>query len=292
MPSTPITDTWINEYIENYFSSYFSQTRKLHNDYWYIWAKSGLLDFACEKLRKKYDIQLLDYFVDYINGDIAVSDFDSVNIDTHQFYDSWSRKDEFRIELEKVVYELKLHRSAFSSLFEKIFYDIPIDVEEKWPGIDSNVIHGITSRVPEIFMVEGFTKDEIEKIKSEITDDLKRKLRRKKLTESEKQSIKNWCDHFKRKSRSPKNREVIYQAVEQLKIYKHTGAGRDDTRGFANVRQTSGISASELQRRLPDSAPTGKQYSDVWFRVLVKDLYDRFPLLRDFINDYQEKLPT
>lgn len=286
--NTGIKDNTISEYIENYFSSHFLNTRRLHNEYWYIWSKSGLLDFVCEKLRCKYSIKLLDYDEDYINGEIPISGFDSASIEAHKFYDNWSRKEEFRKELADIVYQLRLHRSSFWFLFEKIFYDSPLDINENWSGDDSEAIYHLTSPLEKGFQLQGFTAKEIKKIKREISDNLKRKFGRKKLTTAEMQIIDDWCNQLSRESRPPKDKEVTYQVIEQMKHYKHTGVSRDNKEDFAGVRHTASKSASELVRQLPDENFKNIDYSDAWFRVFVKDLYERFPLLKEFIKDFQK----
>jgi len=290
MNQKAITDNFLQEYVESYFGSYFSQTRRLHSDYWYIWCKSGLLDFVCEKLRNKYNITPLDYTADYVNSEMPVGNFGSATIESHKFYDSWNRKEELKKELEEVVSQLRLHRSAFWFLFEKIFYNHPLEVNESWSGNDFETIRHLTSPVKEEFKLQGFTSKEIRKIKSEFSYNLKNKLGRRKLTIAEKQLIDGWCSQLLRKSRPPKDKELIFQIVEQMKHYKHLSGGRDDIRGFASVRQTAAISASEVLRQLPSDSLSDKDYSDAWFRVLVKDLYERFPLLREFIENYQQKL--
>lgn len=286
--NTALRDTSISEFVEKHYGSLFSRTQKLHNDYWYIWSKSGLLDFICKKLRSKYSIELLDYDEDYINGEIPINDFDSASIESHQFYDSWDRKDEFRKELADIIYQLRLHRSSFWFLFEKIFYDNPLDVNEPWSGDDSMAVYHLTTPLDEEFQFQGFTAQEIKIIKKEITSNFRKKLGHKKLSPTEKQAVDEWCSQLSRDSRPPKDKEVTYQVIEQMKRYKQTGSGRNDHEGFADVRLTAGKSASELVRQLPDESLSDIDYSDAWFRVFVKDLYERFPLLKEFIKDFQK----
>lgn len=286
-------DDSLDKYFENIYFSYFSSTKTLHSDFWYIWARCGLLDYVCNKLRSKYAIPQLDYNEDCVFGEVPVDDFNNVTIETHKFYDSWAHKDEFREELEGLIHQLRLHRGSFSILFEKIFYYTQIDSDQKWEGIDSEALLGLISPSQDKVQIEGFTVKEIKKIKSDVTNKIKEILNKRKLSDGEKQAINKWCSCLSRKTKPPKSKEEICLVIEQMKRYRHLGEGRSEELGYGIVRQTSGVSAGNISQNVTiEPSEKEKNYSDAWFRGLVKDLYDRFPILHDYIADYQKKLIT
>lgn len=119
------------------------------------------MDYVCQKLRDKYTIPPLNYEEDCANIEVTINDRDIVSFEAHRFYDSWDKKDEFNEVLKGLIHQLRLHRGAFSMLFDKVFYDTPLDPNYEWEGIDSAAI-GINPNDQNI-LTEGFTAKEIKK---------------------------------------------------------------------------------------------------------------------------------
>lgn len=280
MNKSAITDSALKEYFENELHSYFYRTRQLHNDYWYIWSKSGLLDFACLELREKYKIPVLRYEDDCHAVELYGGD-DSVTDEKHEFYDEWDNKETFKKELEELIKNLRLHRATFWFLFEKIFYGTPLDVEEHWAGYDTEHVMQPFYPLEEIPVFETLTSVEAKKVRSLMVERMKQKTGRKRLTGQENEAVDLWCNKLLRNNRTPKNKELTYLVIEQMKKYKLIGTGYDTTKGeWGEIKQTSFTCANNVLNKLED--PT-IDFSEAAFRRMVSDLYVAFPILKDFI---------
>lgn len=273
-------DHRLSDYLEVAFHSKFKRTRNLHNDYWQLWSQSGLLEFVCQKMRSKYQTPILNEADDYQCIEKYVGD-KSVSVDKFAFYDKWEHKETFRKELETVIYQLRLHRSAFSSLFDRIFYDIPIDPNEKWEGFDTEGIFSFMFPLNETIFLEGFTKREIVVIKDELIDALKRKLERD-LTSKEDNQVYIWCQNLRRKDRAIKSVTQLALIIEQMKRYHSSATGLDDDDGNLTdgIKQTSERCATKVAAELPEDV----YFDAATFRQTVRRLYKTFPILHEFIS--------
>lgn len=277
MTETGITNNGINTIIEDKLFTHFWRTRQVFNDYWQMWLKTGVLDFVCEKLRSEYNVPLLDDKEDYQSIEMPIGDFDTVTNDVHIFYDSWEKKEPFSKELETIVHQLRLHRSAFWFLFERIFYDTPLDFPWEWHALDNEAIYNPLFRTLDTFYLEGFTKSELVEIEKMLLESLERKLGRPPTT-NEKSDIHDWCGRLRRKTRTLKWPAMTRLVVEQMKKYKSYAPGRDDSNNLVdNLRQTSDRLVSEID--LPgDTGLTPEA-----FRQRVRYLYKQFPILHEFV---------
>lgn len=272
-------DASINAYLEESFFINFVRTRKLHNDYWYIWCRSGLLNFVCQKMRKKYAIPKLDINKDYHSIEEVVGD-KSVTIDTFDFFDKWKKKKQFKKELKSIILQLRLHRSAYSSLFNKIFYYIPLSLTEKWEGFDTESVFHITSPLEDNFYPLGYTNEEIKIIRNEIvsnlTDNYKKQLSKKQMT-----TINNWCKKQNRTVKVPNNKKYLCQIIRQMKRYKTLRKGINDAGDVSDkLRQTSARCANNVTTKISDD----KGYNPEAFRQIVRRLYKSFPILSEYIS--------
>jgi len=279
MSEAPYQDKTINNFLEQSFFSYFWRTKQLFSDYWRLWLESGLLDFVCDKLRTKYDVPLLNNEEDYQSIEMPVGDFDTVSVDVHKFYDQWEKKEEFARELEEIVYQLKLHRSAFWFLFEKIFYNTSLRFEWEWGALDLEAIYAPLYPISSKLYIEGFTSEELKVIKEMLSSSLESKLGRTP-TYAEKEEIENWCNQLKRKTRTLKWLKSTLLVINQMKKYKKRSQGRDkDNNIVEDLRQTSDQVAMEISGELPSDFGM----EPAAFRQRVRYLYKQFPILREFI---------
>lgn len=279
MSDTVIQDTTINDYLEETLFSHFWRTKQIFNDYWRLWLESGLLDFVCDKLREKYDVPVLNDEEDYQSIEMPVNDFDTVTIDVHNFYDQWEKKDEFTHELEEIVYQLRLHRSAFWFLFERIFYDTSLRFEWKWGALDMEAIYAPLYPIPRKLYIEGFTSEELKIISEMLYSSLEKKLGRKTNSE-EKAEIDAWCNSLRRKTRTLKWLKHTLLVIKQMKKYKKRARGRDkENKIVDDLRQTSDQLAMEISGELPADL----NMTPDAFRQRVRYLYKQFPILKEFI---------
>lgn len=279
MSDTVIQDTTINDYLEETLFSHFWRTKQIFNDYWRLWLKSGLLDFVCDKLREKYDVPVLNDEEDYQSIEMPVNDFDTVTIDVHNFYDQWEKKDEFTQELKEIVYQLRLHRSAFWFLFERIFYDTSLRFEWKWGALDMEAIYAPLYPVPQKLYIEGFTSEELKIISEMLYSSLEKRLGRIPNSE-EKAEVDAWCNSLRRKTRTLKWLKHTLLVIEQAKKYKKRAIGRDKNNKIVDdLRQTSDQLAMEISGELPADL----NMTPDAFRQRVRYLYKQFPILKEFI---------
>lgn len=283
MSTEPIIDTTLNKFIaddlENHLYSYFWRTRKLFNDYWYIWNKTGLLDFVCTYLREKYETPILDIEVDFQTPEFYIDDFNSVGIDVHEFYDKWDRKEEFRKELETIVHQLRIPRTAFDMIFHKVFYDVPLDINWKWEAVDDEAIFNPLYKTLDSFHLEGFTTAEIKKVKSLFIERYQKRVKRE-FTQDELNAIGEWCSQLKRTNRGLANAELTLLVIEQMKIYGKTTSGVDDDGNPSNeLFVTSARAATAIAAELPDD----QFFNADAYRQRVKALLRDFPILQEFL---------
>ena len=284
MSEAPYQDKTINEFLEQSLFSHFWRTKQLFSDYWRLWLESGVLDFVCDWLRTKYGIPLLDGEEDCQCIEMPVGDFDTVSIDVHSFYDHWEKKEEFAHELEEIVYQLKLHRSAFWFLFERIFYNTSLRFEWEWGALDMEAIYAPLYPIADKLYLEGFTGEELKIIREMLQSTLKKKIGRTPTSE-ERAEIDFWCNQLRRKTRTLKWLSSTLLVIKQMKKYKKRAQGRDKNNNIvANLRQTSDQLAMEISGELP--ADLGMEPDA--FRQRVRYLYKQFPILREFIAAQQQ----
>lgn len=270
----------VKDFFQQSFLSHFWRTKQLFSDYWRLWLECGLLDFICNKLQAKYDIPSLNDEEDFKTIELPVGDFDTVSLDVHKFYDQWERKNEFDKELRGVIYQLKLHRSAFWFLFERIFYNISLKFEWEWSALDMEAIYAPLYPISNKLYIEGFTGEELKVVGEMLQSCLEKKFGRA-LNHEEKAEIEGWCNQLRRKTRTLKWRKSTLLVIEHMKKYKQRARGRDKSNNIVDdLRQTSDQLALEISSELP--ADLGMEPSA--FRQRVKYLYKQFPILREFIN--------
>lgn len=279
MTSGPVfVDTSIGELLYKRFGYKFDRTKKLHNDFWYIWAKSGLLDFVCLKLRKKYQIPILKAKSDFISGAISMG-YKSVTLETYAYYDKWQDKEKFKKELESIIIQLRLHHGSYWSLFDKIFYKIPLGIREKWEGFDMEAELGLISPSDNSPMV-GFTRGEITEIHKEIILYLKEKFKRV-LTIDELEAVDSWCSRLERNVRIWKDKKLVCLVIEQMKHYKIPVEGFNDNHDWSEkVKMTSERCSAAINEKLPAK----KFLNAVTFRKISQRLYEAFPILREYVT--------
>jgi len=270
-------DNSLSDFLEKRLHSRFNRTRRLHNDFWYIWVKSGLLDFVCLKLRKNYQIPIQNEKTDYISGEVSMGN-DSMTLDTHIYYDKWNDKEKFKKELESIIVQLRLHHSTYWSLFDKIFYNKRLKVKEKWEGYDTEAVFGFTVPVDEEFPMVGFTKGEIKEIREMIFPNSKKKAKTV-LTIKQKRDLTDWCDGLERNIRIWKDKRVVYLVIEQMKHYKIPVDGFDDNYDLSEIRMTSERCSAIVSGKLA----ADEVLNAVTFRKMSQRLYKAFPILQEYI---------
>lgn len=274
-----VIDDSISAYLEENFFRLFNRTRNLHNDYWYIWLKSGLLRFVCRRLRKKYNIPKLAANEDYQNIEKFVGD-KSVTIGSYAFFDKWNKRKQFKKELESIILQLRLHRSAYWSLFNNIFYGTPLSLKEKWEGYDTESVFHITSPLEDEFLPLGYTIREIEIIRNDIISNLTSHYK-KKLSDRQLMTINNWCNRLKRNIRAPKSKKLIYLVIKQMKKYKTFAKGlNEDNDLIDRLRQTSKKCAANIAAEMPDNV---EYFDHTAYRQMVLRLNNAFPILNEFV---------
>jgi hypothetical protein len=178
------------------------------------------------------------------------------------------------------VYQLRLPRSAYGNLFHKIFYNTPLKLKETWEGYDTESVFHITVPLSEDFLLLGFTKTEITKIRKMIISDLAKKLKRH-INDKEDKVIENWCRQLERNIRVFKNKKLIYLVIEQMKKYKTFIKDRDDDNNISEqVRQTSEKCAANISAVLPGD----EHFDAVAYRKMAQRLQTQFPILHEYIE--------
>lgn len=262
----------------------YMRTAIVQSDYWYVWVKSGLLEYVGKKLREKYKTPLLNEREDMGFGEIPIGD-ESVSDEYHKFYDKWDRKEEFRQELSEYVDQLHLHRSAFSEVFDFVFYGDPLNINREWTGIDTEAWFyplGISDEY-ELRLV-GYTRDEARDVVKRIKSNLKRDGI--KATKEMNKSLGEYGKSIQRKIRQIKSKELYVAVIEELKTYKEPRKLGDEymKRSYEDkVRNqyTSGECASKVAESLGIDE---EKFGDSDFRKMTTGLYKEFPLLKEFIS--------
>jgi hypothetical protein len=279
-----LIDTTINEYVEQNSLSEFGSSIRYANDYWYIWVKSGVLDYVCAKLKAKYQIPILSYSKDYISTDTPVGPDDSVQIDHHIFYDKWRYKARFRKELEGYINELRLPRLAFNPLFDHIFYNHRLKVQEKWRGMDTNsVFKPLDIADGRQYGQNSYTKSEAKVIKEHIHS----ALMRRGVILMEDELDKRLRKHLKeltRKTRTVQNKKLYVAVIQQMKVYKKVDMWNDYTDDKESPDKKRGRQIAEKCAARIAAKLSLDDFTSVAFRRMVARLYADFPILKDYIT--------
>jgi len=259
-------------------------TANVQNDYWYVWIKSGLLDFLCQRLRAKYDIPILKeeddrYFGEIVNGD------DSVGDGGHRFYDECDKASEFTEELNSYLVQLNLGEVVFWEMFDRVFYDKPLDINFEWTNADTKsqpYLYGFPDDVDDFPARQfGRSKREVGK-KIEKLKKLSRKYGVKRVT-SLIDIFENYKTTIKSDVRQVGNRDIYVAIINQLKVYKTVQwvdyQDDEDNPDNQNQLQVSKKCASRIMAELDLD-----NFTHCTFRRLVGRLYQSFPLLKEYIS--------
>lgn len=279
MSKAGLVDTTINKFLEE--ESPYIRTQKLFNDYWYIWTKTGLLEFICVMIKQKYAVPTLDIEKDYVSGEIPMGD-DYVFDDSHTFFDAWDRKAEFHDELDGYIKNLRLPRLAFDSLFERIFYSMPLQVKEKWHGEDTNAIFVPLGLIKAKSYGEGtYTREEVL--------DIKRKIKsylagiKFKITPEINKKINAYTKTLLRNHRVIQSRALYVETIKEMKKYRKRlwvdYADDKDAPDKTGDKQISEKCATRISTKL-----NLDDFDSRNFRRLVGRLYKDFPILHQFVS--------
>lgn len=259
-------------------------TANVQNDYWYVWIKCGLLDYLCLRLREKYGTPILReeddrYFGEIINGDDSVSD------GGHRFYDEWDKALEFAEELNGYLVQLNLGEVVFWEMFDRVFYDKPLDINFEWTNADTksqSYLYGFPDDIDDFPAREfGRSNREVGK-KIEKLKKLGRKYGVKRVS-SLIDIFENYKTTIKSDVRQIQNRELYVEVIEQLRIYKTAQwvdyQDDEDNPNNKNLQQISEKCAARIVSKFDL-----ENFTSLAFRRLVGRLYQSFPLLKEYIS--------
>lgn len=251
-------------------------TANVQNDYWYVWIKCGLLDYLCLRLREKYGTPTLREEDDRYFGEIIIGD-DSVSDGGHRFYDEWDKALEFTEELRGYLVQLNLGEVVFWELFDRVFYDKPLDINFEWTNTDTKsqpYLYGF----PDDF--DDFPAREFGSTKHEVREMVERMG---KVNPDIAKSLQRYDETIKRDVRQVQNRELYVEVIEQLKVYKTRGYvdRYDDPQDPSNKNQRQ--DSDKCAWRIQDNLNLRK-YPKVNFRRFIARLYKDFPLLNEYIS--------
>lgn len=260
----------------------YSLTANVQNDYWYIWVKSGLLKYLCNKLRKKYEIPKLSESKDRLFGEIVVGD-DFVSDSGHNYFDDMARGAEFEEEIKNYLVQLNLAEGAYWEVFDCVFYRKPLDAKLTWRESDIKA-QPFYDGYPD--SLDDLPVREFGSSRSEIKTNVEK---RKKL--ARKQGIKGLSGFFKGlerygqtvkgEVRQVESRKIYLAVITEMKRYKTTQKigyydGKEDYHLWH--RQIAEKCASRIAVKL-----NLDKYEAWSFRQQAGRLYTSFPLLKDYI---------
>lgn len=261
----------------------YSLTANVQNDYWYIWVKSGLLKYLCNKLRKKYEIPRLNEDEDKYFGEVIVGE-DSVSDSGHYFFDDWVRAAEFEEELREYLVQLNLAEGAYEEIFNCVFYRKPLNAKLTWAEKDIKgqpFYDGFPGSLDELPVREfGSSRREIERYIGTTKKLAKRK------------GIKGMSGFFKSLGyyklsvrgdvRQIQSRKIYLEVICQLKLYKTfqlvDRQDYDNDPDKPNLRQISEKCALRVAEKI------GEDFDALDFRKLVSRLLKYFPVLKEYIS--------
>lgn len=278
-----LIDTTISEYVEQNNLSDFASSIKYANAYWYIWVKSGVLEYVCTKLKHEYKIPTLSYAKDYVSTDIPIGNDDTVQVDHHIFFDKWRQKIKFRKELQGYIAQLRLPRLAFNPLFDRIFYNHPLKVREKWSGIDMNSIFkplGIEDGRQ--YGQTSYTKSEVEVIKEKINSALVSRGIELQGGDLDRQ-LQKYLNALTRKTRLIQNKKLYVAVILQMKVYQKIGVWNDYTDDKESPDKNKGRQIAEKCAARIAADLSLDNFTSVAFRRLVARLYADFPIIKEYV---------
>lgn len=281
-----LIDTTVSEHLKREHFAKFSSSIKFSSDYWYIWVKSGVIEYLCEKLKSKYKIRRLNYIKDYVTWSRPLGDDDTVEMEEHKFYDKWRNKVKFRRELNSYLEQLRLPRLAFDPLFERIFYNHPLQIKQPWPGYDSNSVFTPLGLSEDNHVLKNtYTKQEVKEITQRLRDQLVRM--RVPISDKIEGKIKKYTDGLVRGGRILQNPKLYVAVIKELKVYRKVGIWNDytDDSGAADKgkgRQIAEKCAARIVKNLGIDSFTGSA-----FRKKTLEIYADFPLVKEFIESGQ-----
>lgn len=261
----------------------YSLTANVQNDFWYIWVKSGVLNYLCKKIRKKYEIPELSESKDRHSGEIVVGD-DSVSDLRHDYYDDMPRGAEFEEEIKSYLVQLNLAEGAYWEIFDCVFYRKPLDATLTWQEKDLKTqpfYEGYPGSLDD-FPVREFGRSRSE-IKTYIAK--KKKMARKQGIKGLSglfKSLEQYWQAVKGEVRQVENRKIHLEVIRELKRYK-TPKIVDSYDGKESYhewhRQIAGKCASRIAVKL-----NLDKYEAWSFRQQAGRLCESFPLLKEYIS--------
>ena len=281
--------------------------KKVIQDYFDLYVKSGIMEFFAGKVRRNFDIPQLTPDLDYQIISQADTNGDAYDLETSDWYEGLSKdkQEELSIRIKEMIKLLYLPRNAFKMILHYCLYGKRLD---SYPFYDMDMISCIAKgEIPDNEFL-GYSKNEVEFLKASAIillgsnrelikndPDISEQQRQKDLEwiEDQMRIVPKRCadvlKNLERKNRPLRDLEMNIKIIQILKDkYKKKKENEDNLITGEKKKRIIKSKDIIIDDLFPDIHFKKFDKKAAWYRSRVRDLMKKYPFLQELIDSSKQ----